>query len=213
MVCMGFPYPRFLGPYQRDKLHANSRPAANGCLEWTGHTRVGYPYMSVHGVTVGAHRVSWVLHNNTEIPDGYEIDHLCRNPLCVNPEHLDAVTRRENMRRRHGGDAAKPPPGDKVCIHCGREGTRRFTMADAYRWQCANQTQCQAAITRQQRRIAAAEQYAIRLATQRQQEAEKFKAAAALRVRCVRCSHMRVRHGKQTPHCLVVNCRCSGWVD
>jgi hypothetical protein len=33
------------------------------------------------------------------IPEGLEIDHLCRVQLCVNPEHLEAVTHRENMLR------------------------------------------------------------------------------------------------------------------
>lgn len=34
-----------------------------------------------------------------KIPAGYDIDHLCRNPSCVNPKHLEPVTRRENVRR------------------------------------------------------------------------------------------------------------------
>ncbi|WP_369010576.1 HNH endonuclease signature motif containing protein, partial [Bacillus cereus] len=33
------------------------------------------------------------------IPEGMELDHLCRNPPCVNPDHLDPVTHEENMRR------------------------------------------------------------------------------------------------------------------
>jgi hypothetical protein len=40
------------------------------------------------------------------IPDGLEIDHLCRVPSCCNPEHLEAVTHAENMRR---GAAARGP--------------------------------------------------------------------------------------------------------
>jgi hypothetical protein len=34
------------------------------------------------------------------VPDGLELDHLCRQKACVNPQHLEPVTHRENMRRR-----------------------------------------------------------------------------------------------------------------
>lgn len=45
-----------------------------------------------------AHRYSWELHHGP-IPDGLDLDHLCRNRPCVNPDHLEPVTRRENLRR------------------------------------------------------------------------------------------------------------------
>lgn len=45
-----------------------------------------------------AHRVAYEIHVGP-IPDGLEIDHLCRVRCCVNPDHLEPVTHRENMRR------------------------------------------------------------------------------------------------------------------
>lgn len=48
-----------------------------------------------------AHRFSYEAHKGP-IPEGLEIDHVCRNRSCVNPEHLRAVTRRENMRNLAG---------------------------------------------------------------------------------------------------------------
>lgn len=35
------------------------------------------------------------------VPEGLQLDHLCRVPLCVNPDHLEPVTPRENWRRSH----------------------------------------------------------------------------------------------------------------
>lgn len=47
-----------------------------------------------------AHRYSYVKFRGA-IPEGCEIDHLCRNKKCVNPKHLEAVTRSENMLRAY----------------------------------------------------------------------------------------------------------------
>lgn len=83
-------------------------PVANGimddaatCWRWTGaRMSAGYGIFRVgHGLApVLAHRFSFELENGP-IPKDREIDHLCRNRLCVNPAHLDLVTRRENQRR------------------------------------------------------------------------------------------------------------------
>ena len=47
---------------------------------------------------VYAHRVAYEIIKG-KIPDGLDLDHLCRNKVCVNPDHLEAVTRRENLMR------------------------------------------------------------------------------------------------------------------
>lgn len=50
------------------------------------------------GRGVWAHRMMYKRHIGP-IPEGLELDHLCRNPSCVNPEHLEPVTHQENIRR------------------------------------------------------------------------------------------------------------------
>lgn len=94
------------------------------------------------------HRIAWKLaHGGAEIPDGYEIDHLCRARNCFNPAHLECVTLAENRRRashprgrryeprrleglcRHGHDWAETgrlnAQGRWICATCAREAGRR----------------------------------------------------------------------------------------
>lgn len=83
---------------------AKNTIAQGGCHIWTGATSGsgrggGYPRMSLDGATVAVHRAAWINENGI-IPPRKQIDHTCRNRLCVNPAHLELVTHRENMRRR-----------------------------------------------------------------------------------------------------------------
>jgi hypothetical protein len=74
----------------------------DGCWLWLGKDNGrGYGQLWVDGRTVAAYRFSYELHVGP-IADGYELDHLCRNRLCVNPTHLEPVTHRENMLRGSG---------------------------------------------------------------------------------------------------------------
>jgi hypothetical protein len=73
------------------------------CWPWiAGRTAGGYGLFWFTGpprTATTAHRVSYELHGGT-IPAGLEVDHLCRNTLCVNPTHLEPVTRHENEARK-----------------------------------------------------------------------------------------------------------------
>lgn len=69
------------------------------CIEHQGaRTRGGYGTLSVDGRTVLAHRKAWQ-DRFGPVPNGLQLDHLCRNRACINPEHLEPVTRRENILR------------------------------------------------------------------------------------------------------------------
>lgn len=74
-----------------------------GCWGWTSavHKRTGYALFYLHGKTEGAHRVSFTI-TNGPIPEGMQIDHVCHNRGCVNPEHLRLATPKQNNENPAG---------------------------------------------------------------------------------------------------------------
>ena len=88
-----------------DQFFENVIEIPGGCWQWQGAKNpAGYGYFNMgKSRFMMAHRYAYELFNGT-IPSHLEIDHLCRNHGCVNPDHLEMVTRSENVRRgrRHG---------------------------------------------------------------------------------------------------------------
>lgn len=77
----------------------------DSCWLWRGATTGGahaYGMIWQDGKNLLAHRVMHALYKSN-IDGGQEIDHLCRNKLCVNPDHLEAVSHKENMLRADPG--------------------------------------------------------------------------------------------------------------
>lgn len=71
----------------------------NGCWVWTRvlNSR-GYARICVNNKMVLAHRWIWMRWNG-EIPDGLCVDHICENKRCVNPDHMQLLTPRDNILR------------------------------------------------------------------------------------------------------------------
>lgn len=68
------------------------------CWLWKGYKIKGYGYFTKDGQTIAAHHYLWkIIHG--DIPQYLELDHVCRNKLCVNPYHLELVTSQENKNR------------------------------------------------------------------------------------------------------------------
>lgn len=112
------------------RFMAKVRVDANGCWNWTG-TRLGrapsYGGFSMRSVRhIYAHRWAFFV-TYGPIPEGLQIDHLCKNVLCVNPAHLEAVTPRENTLRSTARSARNAQK-----THC--KNGHEFTNANTYVW-------------------------------------------------------------------------------
>ena len=117
------------------------------CWIWRGHIMAnGYGRMGIGGGrTRLAHALACELLYGCPVPEGLEGDHLCRNPPCVNPMHLEWVTHRENIRRGqnhvatymdathcqrgHPFDAVNTyihRNGSRQCLACAKEATKQW---------------------------------------------------------------------------------------
>jgi hypothetical protein len=138
----------------RERFDAKWIPEPNtGCWLWLGAAlKNGYGRLSVGQRSQGerrtlyAHRLAYELFVGP-IPPDRELDHLCRNRICCNPEHLEPVTRRVNILRgigpnklgainamkthcTHGHEftienTRHRPAGGRSCRACARELARR----------------------------------------------------------------------------------------
>lgn len=122
----------------------------SGCWRWTASMKSGgYGQLRWNGTIRRAHRVVYQLLVG-EIPDGLQLDHICRRRHCVNPAHLEPVTQRENLLRGDtipakcaakthcpkghplAGDNLVPSQlklGQRSCLTCCRERDRKYRRA------------------------------------------------------------------------------------
>lgn len=127
-----------------ERFRAKYEIQPDGCWLWTAYID-SYGYGRFTGPqhrSPYAHRYWYELHVGP-IPDGLQLDHLCRERHCVNPDHLEPVTQQENIRRgdlgkaqsakthcprRHGYTTANTyinPRGSRECRICRTEASRR----------------------------------------------------------------------------------------
>jgi hypothetical protein len=121
---------------------------SGGCWVWTGGcNRAGYG-RTTHGDGrtryTPVHRLVYKTVKG-QIPDGLELDHLCRNPPCCNPDHLEPVTHRENILRGRTFGAANSAKthcpqghvydhvrsrGERACSTCIKQQRRARYLRD-----------------------------------------------------------------------------------
>ena len=107
----------------------------NGCWLYKTPAKSGYGQFGIgRSKAYRAHRVSYEIHKG-KTPVGYHIDHTCSVKNCCNPDHLEAVTPKENTRRAWKRGEAKVHPED-IRLKAGRIGNAAAVKAKLARTHC-----------------------------------------------------------------------------
>jgi hypothetical protein len=107
-----------------------------GCWLWgAAMSGCGYGQLNVQGRRLGAHRFAYSAVFG--VPVGLDVDHLCRVRPCVNPEHMESVPHRENVRRGKLAEANRRRRGESRpqvtrCRRFGHLYTPETTWTDKY---------------------------------------------------------------------------------
>lgn len=111
-----------------ERIRSKYEVKPNGCWEWTAglFKKDGYGQFHNPGGSNLAHRAMYELVKGP-VPEGLHLDHLCRNRKCVNPDHLEPVTCKENLHRGETVNAE-----NKKKTHCIRG--HEFTPENTYRY-------------------------------------------------------------------------------
>jgi HNH endonuclease len=105
------------------------------CWHWTANTcHQGYGFFKLDGRNQRAHRVAYEALVGP-IPAGLQIDHLCKNRTCVNPDHLEPVTGQENVRRSAVATVARARQQSHTACKNGHDHSPENTLRlNGYRY-------------------------------------------------------------------------------
>lgn len=110
-----------------DRFEEKIKPNPSGCIDWTGGKIHGYGSFNNGFKTVRAHKWIWQYFNGV-VAEGLCLDHLCGRPICVNIDHLEPVTQRENVLRGKGLTAIN---ARKTHCHAGHELNQENTKTSS----------------------------------------------------------------------------------